>query len=834
MDERIAQGLAALFDKHRIVFWYDAKQELRDAYEAVSLPDVEKIELDNNEFGIKHRILRELPDAKFLLYKHGPEPENLIDNWLLDVQLAHTEFRTDQIAVWLDELDLGLAFAELVREHQEFFRAAKRLERLKKLIGEKDTATALRLKMLAVCAASDPRLDSVLENLLAEFAQERDEKINLTDRCGLTEFLWDQTKRHYGYRPDDPGIADFALTLFKSCYAMGTGGESKLAAEALVLFKRWKNDRTFEEAFETLSDTYSNVLAIKDDLKQRDFRDLIEVDYFREIDREIIRNLVHEVAEQTALLSDVGNWIRQRRQSHWFEEFENLYSAIRYAAEFLEAIGRMNLMMDSVADGIGRYVKSWYRLDQMYRKFIYHSRQSAQASLMSELSERIENLYVNNFLLKLNDGFQGHIDKLDRWAAPSVTRQRDFFARHVAPFRGKDQKICVIISDALRYEIAEELLGHIRSLDRYDAEIEPMLSMVPSYTQLGMAALLPNKELRIAADQTSTVLVDGQSSQGLANRQKILKAGRPEDRSAALKFSDIMAMKGDDARTLLKDHDIVYIYHNKIDAIGDKPPTEEQAFDAAEDALGDLTTLVKKLTSANASNLLVTADHGFLFQNRAIEESDFLGSKAVGEKILYRDRRFILGQGLTTDDGFRKFTSEEAGLEGDVEILLPKSINRLRLKGSGSRFVHGGATLQEVVVPVLKVNKKRQSDVVAVEVDIVGSPNKSITSGQIAVLFYQSRPVTEKVQPRLLRAGIYSQSGTLISDRHDLVFDLRSDNPRDREMQVRFLLAKAADEFNGQEVILKLEEQHSGTSHFKEYKSIRYLLKRSFGNDFDF
>ena len=53
-------------------------------------------------------------------------------------------------------------------------------------------------------------------------------------------------------------------------------------------------------------------------------------------------------------------------------------------------------------------------------------------------------------------------------------------------------------------------------------------------------------------------------------------------------------------------------------------------------------------------------------------------------------------------------------------------------------------------------------------------------------------------------------------------------------MQVRFLLAKAADEFNGQEVILKLEEQHSGTSHFKEYQSIRYLLKRSFGNDFDF
>jgi hypothetical protein len=46
-----------------------------------------------------------------------------------------------------------------------------------------------------------------------------------------------------------------------------------------------------------------------------------------------------------------------------------------------------------------------------------------------------------------------------------------------------------------------------------------------------------------------------------------------------------------------------------------------------------------------------------------------------------------------------------------VEVQIPKSINRLRLKGSGSRFVHGGASLQEVVIPVLKINKKRQSDV---------------------------------------------------------------------------------------------------------------------------
>jgi len=51
---------------------------------------------------------------------------------------------------------------------------------------------------------------------------------------------------------------------------------------------------------------------------------------------------------------------------------------------------------------------------------------------------------------------------------------------------------------------------------------------------------------------------------------------------------------------------------------------------------------------------------------------------------------------------------------------------------------------------------------------------------------------------------------------------------------VRFVLTRKADEVNGQEVILKLEEKHAGTSYYKEYKSLRYLMRRSFTSDFDF
>jgi hypothetical protein len=72
---------------------------------------VTKLEIANNEFGLKYRILRQEPGAKFLLFKDGPEPP-MPENWLLDVQLASAVFKADQAAIWLAELGLPLQFED--------------------------------------------------------------------------------------------------------------------------------------------------------------------------------------------------------------------------------------------------------------------------------------------------------------------------------------------------------------------------------------------------------------------------------------------------------------------------------------------------------------------------------------------------------------------------------------------------------------------------------------------------------------------------------------------------------------------------------------------------
>ncbi|MCG7872375.1 MAG: BREX-1 system phosphatase PglZ type A [Candidatus Thiodiazotropha lotti] len=832
MSERIAQALTKLFERHRIIFWYDAKKELRSEFEALELPDIEKLELANNEFSVKYHLLRVAPEQKFLLYHEGPQPEYL-DNWLLDVQLAQGEFRTDQVGLWLSELELSLEFADVVQAHEEFFKAVKRKDSLKRLLKPDDTPGMVRLKTLGVCAGAEPRLDTVLESLLAELSEDRDDKFKLIARCGLDTFLWEQMNRTYGYQSDTPGIRDFAIELFKSCYAMGTEGQVLLSTDSLVFLRRWKDSRQYEASFESLSDECADLLGIEQDLNHRDFRTLIDLDYFRLIDQKIISELVRQVVGRTVSTGDVALWVRQRRQGHWYQGYRHLYEAVDYAAQFVHMLDEATLVMESMADGIERYSGSWFRLDQLYRKYNYHVRGSGQSSLMGLLTEQIENLYSNNYLLKLNDRWQVYVDAANRWYVPSVLLQNEFFNRCVQPFLNKDKKVYVIISDALRYEIGDELLSLIRQEDRFDASLEPALSMLPSYTQLGMAALLPNKALELADNDTGAVNVDGQSSQGTTNRIKILDQVIKQ-RATALRAEELMSLNKDDCRALVRDHDVVYIYHNLIDKTGDSRDSEERVFDAVEDTLQELVKVIKKLASANASNLLLTSDHGFIYQNRVLEESDFSSAAVEGEQVLFRNRRFVLGKGLKQVPELRAFKSEELGLAGSMEVHIPKSINRLRVKGAGSRFVHGGASLQEVVIPVVRINKKRKSDISSVEVDILRGGTSVITSGQLALVFYQTEPSTEKVQPRILRAGLYTQDGELISDSHDLVFDLVSDNPRERELQVRFVLTRKADEANGQEVMLRLDEKVPGTSHYKEYKSLTYVMRRSFTSDFDF
>lgn len=848
-ENRIQQALSRLFQKHRIVFWYDEKQELRDAFEALAIEGVEKLEIQNNEFGVKHKLLREYPKQSFLIYKEDKQPAPL-QNWLLDVELANTTFRTDQVAIWLSELELPNEFTEIVAQHTAFFdiakakvQAEKRKTTLKKILSNDDTLSKVRLKMLAVCVGAtqlaDARIDVILEALVAELVKPKQPLFGLIQRCHLDDFLWQQVERFYGYSNNQPTVKDFAIELFKSCYSMGVnsslnGDGINLSSDSLVFFKRWKDSRTHQEIFEALSDNYAELLSVEEDLNKRNLKEVIELDYFRLIDKKVIYELVKAVEQRTLSEGEVTLWCRGRRQGHWFAEFKYLYEAVDIASQFFALLDAIQLDMATANEAVQGYVSHWYRLDQLYRQYVYCLKASSQNTLLNSLSEKIENLYTNRYLLPLNITWQSHVDGMTNWRVPDVVPQTQFFAKWVKPYLDKNNKICVIISDAFRYEAGEEMVGRIRQEDRYQAKLEHALSSLPSYTQLGMASLLPQGDglLNFTENKTGTVSAGTQSTQGTGSRDKVLKSVLGE-RAGAVQAKQFLEMTIPESRELIKANDVMYIYHNRIDHTGDKMQSEGEAFEATEKTFDDLMKLIKKLANANVNNFLITADHGFIYQNKPLADSDFLANDVKGE-VLYNDRRFVLGKGLTCGQSLKSFSAEELGLSGDVHAVIPKGIQRLRLSGSGSRFVHGGASLQEVIIPVISINKKRQSDIAFVDVDILRGGTNVITSGQLSVTLYQTEPVTDKIRPRRLKAGIYTEDGTLISDKHEVLSDLTSENPRERELKLRFVLTQEADAANNQEVLLKLEEPEEGSNQYRKYKELRYTVRRSFTSDFDF
>ncbi len=829
----IAEYLKRRFLDHRVVFWHDPDGQYVADLDGLALSGIQTIRVVNDEFAIKNLLLHDEPEGRFLVYRSGPMPSG-IDDWLLDLELAYGVFTADRTALVSQGLGLakGNGIDEVVEAHEKFFNAGKRVQSLKALLSPEDDAARLRAKISAVVLGQrEHSLLEITRTLLAENAKGARTKYDALVDYGLDDFYWRGVANIYGYESSSPSIEDLVLWIFRKAIE-GFKSDRPGGLQNIQLdFASLRNDRRSQEAMAALAKRAARDLDYTSRIEDASFRDLVASvpdDLFEETDQKIISDLARAVAEQTVTPREVAEIVRARQSSVWIDGYKQLYTAVASASELLGELATLNVGMQSFDDGLERYRREWFRIDQLYRQFVYATRTAEYPRPLEALRELVEKRYTNKYVYELGNAWQQQVDTVENWRSTTLRPQTAFYSRYVEPLvRDGDKKAVVIISDAMRYEVADELGSLIRQADRFDANLEAVLGVLPSYTQLGMAALLPHSTLKHSAD-AKTVLADGQPTNTTALRSKILEGVG----GSAIQAEDFKALNVDERRELYRANRVLYVYHNRIDATGDKPGTERQVFEAVEDTLRDIVDLVKKLASANATNIFVTADHGFLFQDEALADTFFLSTQPQGDEIKFVNRRFVLGNGLKVDNAFATFEAVQLGLDSDLEVQVPKSIHRLRLAGGGSRFVHGGATLQEIVVPVLAVNKKRKSDTRLVNVEVWPESDK-ITTGQVVVRLFQTEQVNDKVQPRTLRAGLYVGE-TLISNLESLTFDQTSADKRDRYQSARMLLSQESSDYNNRAVEFRLEEQIPNTNQWRVFAKAVYTLKRSFTSDFDF
>lgn len=829
----IKAHLDARFDQNRLVVWRDPDGSYTDVFGAQTPPDVTALRIANDEFAIKHRVLREEPSTKFLLYRPGVVPEGA-DNWLLDLELAYGTFSANQGALMRADLGISAPGAdELIAAHKMFFGNAKSVAKLKALLHDGEDLVTVQAKMCAVVLGQKEHSFSELtRTLLVQQASDQSSGYDALVEQDLASFHWRGAAKIYGYATDSPSMAGFVLWMFKQAKSGFAPTMSNAARNLEIDFRSFRDNRQSVDALKTLSKQAERDLDYADELSSASLIDLVATDTFDAGEKEIIRRLIGGISAQTMSARDLAETIQtRRRDSVWFDGYATLYAALGAAAELLPMIKSARLDVSSFDEGITRYSNELYRIDQLYRQYIFAAKATQASALLEAITEQVENAYVTDFLFKLGTIWQKQVDAVDQWKTLTITSQSSFYDRYVAPLtRGGQKKAVVVISDAMRYEVADELRSRIRGENRYEASLDAMLGVLPSYTQLGMASLLPHKTLA-HSEGGDPVLVDGQRSDGTSNRTKILESVG----GVAIQAKDFLELKSDDRKRFYAAHQVVYVYHDVIDATGDKAGSERRTFNAAAEAIEELLSLVKALANANATNIFVTADHGFLYQDGKLPPQFNLTVRPQGDKIVADKRRYVLGNGLKEDPAFRKFLPGQIGLASDLEVQIPNSVLRNVKGGAGFQFVHGGASLQEVVVPVISVNKiskKGVNTVDLVTVDVHPESDK-ITTGQVVVKLYQSMPVTDQRISRRLRAGLYF-GDMLISNQPDLLFDSESAEGRDRFQSVRLLLSKEAEAANNQAVEFRLEQPISDTGAWKKYKSVPYTIKRSFTSDFDF
>jgi uncharacterized protein (TIGR02687 family) len=810
--------------------WHDPEGSYGTDVDALAPTDVTVIRVENDEFGVKHRVLRGEPSTKFLIYRSGPVAEGA-GNWLLDLELAYGVFTADRGA--LIRADLGLTTPgseELIAEHATFFGDAKLIGKLRALLRDDDDLAKVQAKMCAVVLnQKEHSFSELTRTLLGQHAAGDSAGYGALVKQGLADFHWAGAAKIYGYNSETPSVAGFVLWMFKQAQGGFAATPSNTARNIEIDFRSFRNDRQSLVALKKLARQAETDLDYARHAADASVAELVATDIFDAGEREIIRRLIDAIASQTISSGDITDTIRtRRRDSIWFDDYSTLYAALGAAAELIPAIRSARIDSSSFDDGFSRYRDDLFRIDQLYRQFTQASQTAEFKQPLEALKEQVENTYVTDFLSKLGISWQQQVDQVETWKTLAITSQSSFYGHYIAPLvRGGRKKAVVVISDALRYEIADELTSRIRGENKYDAKIEAMLGVLPSYTQLGMASLLPHKKLA-HSESGDPVLVDGQPSNGTANRSKILSSVG----GTAIQATDFLKMKPAERRDLYAAHQVLYVYHDTIDATGDKAVSEHRTFKAAADAIDELVDVVKKLASANATNIFVTADHGFLYQESRLAPQFNLTVKPQGDKIVVENRRYVLGRGLKEDDAFRRFLPAQLGLSSTLEVQIPNSICRIVKPGAGFQFVHGGASLQEIVVPVISINKGRSDTVEPVNIDIHPESDK-ITTGQIVVKLYQQSAVTDQRTARKLRAGLYF-GDQLISNEPELLFDTESAEGRDRFQSVRLLLSKDADLANNRSVEFRLSEPIGETGEWKKYKSVPYTLKRSFTTDFDF
>lgn len=793
LKERIDDELYKKNKPRTVIFWYDEQGEytVSDLKEAFTEQPIHIRRLTrNNFFTLKIEIELEKKKDSFLLYADFAKPA-IEDNFLLDMELYGSEFKADTNALLAEQLQVSDAILRpLIKEYGDFFKSAERKNKLKKVVPPNASERDIEYAMLAILTGAPiANMEEITRHLLLPGLQEgTNEVYKAISKRFSSDRMWELISEYFGLHSNVLTLqnlmehvlyahfkrhAQFEEQSLQNKYETTRGNVCALFSDD------WLHSKESEvEVLEAYMKDIEQRFSIIDVLHERPIEQYADISTFPIIDHLLINKLKVELLHQTSNFDSWKEVLNKRLKMHWAKRNKRIRSLLNVMIDAVNlSMHKMFLKQYDTREPLYvQYTSELYLIDQAYRRFMTGFTQLENKEMLEKLAEQLTNWYENKYLLKIA---QETNYLLETEEVGKLPKQAKFYKDVLQPILEKEStRVFVIISDAVRYEVGAELTSQLNLRPNGFATISPLVANLPTYTQLGMASLLPHKQLTIT--ENGTVLADDQPTNGLANRIKILQNAHPE--AIAYRLTDLLDWSRATVDENLKGKRLVYLYHDVIDAAGDSAKSERDTYIAAERAIKDLSIAVDRLSKLQVKRIFITADHGFLYQYPRIE-NDIKVVSVKGE-IIDSNRRFAVGHHLLVDDGAINVPDNFSTLEG-VEKVIAKGVNRF-IGGGGLQFVHGGATPQEVIVPL--IDYRRTSQAVPVEIS-VAMPKRVITGFRIQVPIYQEQSISQECKARTIRAAFYLNDER-ISNEIEWTFDMLGEN-HERTEQLIFNLVES-------------------------------------------
>lgn len=774
----------------KIIFWYDAPAIFKEDIKADDLDCCRVLVCERNEFSIKKIIEHDDLDSNFLVYVPSEKPADT-ENWLLDILMYSEEYYADTVALIMRRLNLtNTDLRRVVERYSKFFDSEVRISRLSIYVQISDQMTSDELKMAMLCVLTRASSRSI-ESVLTELVFDSGTKYTDISKFGFEEYLWDEISRYYNYEGDQKISILTRKFLFTALLEQKADfGELPSFYQQYTITNTGRMDAKFfvdkiktEKRYPALQENIATDLKIEGILVSRDISCVQEADIFECIDAHVVRMISESLKNGSLDYDTFERVISLRRNSIWYDRHKSEYEFLSSTIAFFRLLEKPIPKQLLAADYVQKYADEYYRVDMEFRHVCASYRQIEEPVEAFEwLMEQVDLTYQNKFLDVIGKEYSDALVRQQEWRFPGIPMTSDFYRT----LQSKNYKKCiVIISDGFRYEMARELYELIRADTtlKGSEKLTYAISPLPSETRFGMASLLPHQSLSF---QNGDVYVDGLPTNSTAARNAILNAKRKS--YAAIQYEDIAGMKRQELRDYMSDKSMVYVYHNVIDNTGEH--NESKVFDVAATAIKEILDLIKKIFKGLLiSNFFITADHGFVYRRNVAEDSDKY-SNVVSMHPVEASKRYV----ISDDPSFWiPYTLEYplATADGIFKVVSPYSYDLFKTPGVGLQYIHGGASLQETVVPVIQIGElssaKNRDAVSPVEVRLK-SVTRKITNRSFSLDFEQTEKVGGAKLAISCETYIVDEDGKKVSGTYSFVAASTSDDAATRVTSIRFTL----------------------------------------------